>query len=336
MRAWEIVSEGGVKALSLADRSVPEPGPGQVQVRVRASSINYRDLITVEDPASRNLTLPAVPNSDCAGEITALGPDVAGFAVGDRVAGCFFQDWQAGSCSARVMASALGGALDGVLAEQVVLSAGGVVPIPDHLSFEEAATLPCAALTAWHALTQPAPVLPGETVLLLGTGGVSVFALQFCGMMGARTIVTSSRDEKLTRMRAMGADETINYRQTSDWERRALELTGGVGVDRVIEVGGPGTLQKSIKATRIGGQISLIGVLTGVTGTIVPTAILGKSITVRGIYVGSRDMFTQMNLAISHHKLHPVIDRTVEFEAAQDAYRAMRATEHLGKIVIRA
>ena len=335
MRAWEIVSEGGIEALNLANRPAPEPGPGQVQLQVRASAINYRDLFTVEEPASRNIAFPLVPNSDCAGEITAIGPNAEGFSVGDRVASCFFQDWLDGGCSARVMESALGGPLDGVLAERVVLSAKGIVKVPDHLSFEEAATLPCAALTAWHALTQPAPVLPGETVLLLGTGGVSVFAQQFCAMMGARTIVTSSRDEKLERMRALGANETVNYRTTSDWERAALEMTDGVGVDRAIEVGGAGTLQKSITATRIGGQVSLIGVLTGMTGTIVPTPILAKSITMRGIYVGSRRMFTQMNRAISQNKLRPVIDRTVAFEAAQDAYRAMRATEHLGKIVIR-
>ncbi len=335
MRAWEIVSDGGVDALHLAERASPEPGAGQVAVRVHASAINYRDLATIEDPVARKLVYPLVPNSDCAGEVTAVGPGVEGVSVGDRVASCFFQRWEAGPCSTGAMASALGGALDGVLAEEVVLSAGGVVQIPPHLDFAQAATLPCAALTAWHALTQPAPVLPGETVLLLGTGGVSVFAQQFCDMMGARSIVTSSSDDKLDRMRAMGADVAINYRTTPDWDRAVMEATGGIGVDRVVEVGGPGTLQKSIAATRVGGQVSLIGILTGAGGEIVPTDIMRKSLTVRGIYVGPRRMFEQMNRAIASQQLQPVIDHVVPFEDAREAYRRMRTADHLGKIVIR-
>jgi len=334
MRAWEIVSDGGVDALALNEREMPEPGAGQVLVRIHASSVNYRDLSTIEDPISRKLPYPTIPNSDASGEIAALGAGVTGLAVGDRVMGCFFQDWEAGPISSTAMSSALGGARPGVLAEHVVLDARGVVPVPQHLTWAEAATLPCAGLTAWHALTQPHQVRPGETVLLLGTGGVSVFAQQFCQMMGARTIVTSSSDEKLERMRAMGAWKTINYRENADWDARVVELTDGAGADRVVEVGGPGTLQKSIAAVRVGGIIGLIGILTGVEGAVSPTNLMRKSITLRGIYVGSRQMFLEMNEAISHHGLKPVIDETFEFTDARATYHRMRSAKHFGKLVI--
>ncbi|MEM7424044.1 MAG: NAD(P)-dependent alcohol dehydrogenase [Pseudomonadota bacterium] len=335
MRAWQITSDGGVDALTLSEVAMPEPGPGQVRLRLRANSVNYRDLTTIEDPVPRRIAYPTTPNSDGAGEISAVGPGVTEFAIGDRVTSCFFSDWEAGPCSPHAMASALGGARPGVLAEEVVLPAGGVIAMPGHLSFDEAATLPCAALTAWHALTRPAPVVPGETVVLLGTGGVSVFAQQFCTMMGARTIVTSSSDAKLERMQTLGADETVNYRAKPDWEAEILRLTDGAGADRVVEVGGPGTLQKSIEATRVGGTIGLIGVLTGMAGQVVPTSIMRKSLTVRGIYVGSRQMFAEMNRAISHHGLHPVIDQTFSFDDARSVYHTMRAAGHFGKLVVR-
>ena len=335
MRAWQIVSGGGVDSLELAEVATPEPGPGEVRIRMRANSINYRDLTTIEDPVSRKLPFPTVPNSDGAGEVTALGAGVTGVAVGDRVASCFFSDWEAGPCSMGAMASALGGARQGVLAEEVVLPAHGVIPIPAGLSFEEAATLPCAALTAWHALTLPRPVIAGETVVLLGTGGVSVFAQQFCRLMGARTIVTSSSDDKLARMKTLGASETINYRTTPDWDAEVMRLTDGEGADRIVEVGGPGTLQKSIEAVRVGGIIGLIGILTGIAGQISPTAIMRKSVTLRGIYVGPRQMFAEMNQAIATHDLRPVIDQTFAFEDAKDAYHTMRAAGHFGKLVIK-
>jgi NADPH:quinone reductase-like Zn-dependent oxidoreductase len=334
MRAWEIVSDGGIDALALNERPRSEPGPGQVLIKVHASSINYRDLSTIEDPVGRKLPYPTVPNSDAAGEVVALGAGVSGIVVGDRVMSCFFQDWEAGPISSAAMASALGGARPGVLAEYAVLEARGVVPVPTHLSWAEAATLPCAALTAWHALTRPQPVRAGETVLLLGTGGVSVFAQQFCQIMGARTIVTSSSDAKLERMRSLGAGETVNYRQTPDWEARVVELTDGVGADRVVEVGGPGTLQKSIAAARVGGTIGLIGILTGVEGAVSPTGIMRKSITLQGIYVGPRQMFLEMNRAIALHKLTPVIDETFAFGDARAAYHRMRSAQHFGKLVI--
>ena len=334
MRVWEIVSDGGIDELVLNDRPEPAPGSGQILVRVRASSINYRDLSTVEDPVSRGLCLPAIPNSDAAGEVVAIGSGVEGFANGDRVMGCFFQDWQSGPISGGAMASALGGARPGVLAELIALDARGVVPVPAHLSWAEASTLPCAALTAWHALTRPRHVRPGETVLLLGTGGVSVFAQQFCQLMGARTIVTSSNDDKLERMRSLGAAEAINYRGTADWDSAVLDLTKGVGVDRVVEGGGPGTLQRSINTCRVGGLIALIGILTGAQGTVTPTDIMRKSITLKGIYVGSRHMFLEMNKAISFHRLSPVIDEVFDFPRAPGAYHRMRSGRHFGKLVI--
>jgi len=331
MKAWQIVADG-IDALTLADRAVPEPGGGEVRVKVEASAINYRDLMTVKHAATRGIPLPRIPNSDGAGTVTAVGPGVTGVAVGDRVASCFFQDWTDGACSPEAMVSALGGALDGVLAEEVVLKADGVVPVPAHLSTVEAATLPCAALTAWNALVEVGRLKAGDTVLLLGTGGVSIFALQFATAMGARVIITSSSDDKLARAKAMGAAETVNYKANPDWQQAVLELTGGRGVDVTVEVGGPGTLARSVEATRVAGRIALIGVLTG--GTIDPTAIMRKSITLQGVYVGSRRMFLEMNRALALHAIKPVIDRTVPFADAKAAYKAMEAAGHFGKIVI--
>lgn len=332
MKAWEIVSAGGIEALALNERDAPRPGPGEVLVRMRASAINYRDLSTVENPGPRNIPYPRIPNSDGAGEVVETGPEVTNWRAGDRVIGCFFQDWPAGPISADAMATALGGPIDGVLAEQAVLRAAGLVAIPDHLSFEEAATLPCAAVTAWNCLIEGGGLKAGEAVLLLGTGGVSIFALQVAVMQGARVIMTSSSDEKLARVRAMGAAETINYRDTSDWDARVLELTDGRGVDHVVEVGGAGTLEKSIAAVRIGGRIAYIGILTG--GAIDPTAIMRKSVRLQGVYVGSRAMFEDMNRALALHSLHPVIDRVFPFAEARDAFLHMKAAAHFGKIVV--
>lgn len=332
MRVWQINSNDGIDALECVERECPEPGPGEVRVRVRASSVNYRDLATVRDPVSRNLPLPRVPNSDAAGEVVAVGPGVEEVAVGDRVASCFFQDWEDGACSEAAMASALGGAVDGVLAEEVVLRARGVVPVPDHLEFAEAATLPCAALTAWNALAGVARVKSGDTVLLLGTGGVSVFALQFARMMGARVIITSSSDDKLARARDMGAWQVVNYTTHPEWEREVLAMTGGRGVDAVVEVGGAGTLERSIAATRVSGTIVLIGVLTG--GEINPVMIMRKSIRLQGVYVGPRRMFRDMNRAIAFHGVQPVIHQTFPFDEAPKAFHAMARAGHFGKLVV--
>lgn len=332
MKAWQITSADGLESLKQASLSLPDPGPGEVRVRLRANAINYRDLSIVSDPAARGISLPRIPNSDGAGEVLAVGPGVTDFVPGDRVAGCFFQNWIDGPCTAEAMASALGGAIDGVLAEEAHLQATGLVKIPDHLSFAEAATLPCAGLTAWRALADVGRLKAGDTVLLLGTGGVSIFALQFATLMGARVIITSSSDEKLERAKALGAWQTVNYRRTPDWEKPVLEMTGGRGVDLAVEVGGPGTLERSIAATRIAGTIAFIGILAG--GQVDPLPIMRKSLTVQGIYVGSRNLFRQMNRAIEAAGLRPVIDRRFAFDAAPEAYRAMQAAGHFGKLVI--
>ncbi len=332
MRAYEINSDGGIEALALMERPDPRPGPCEVLVRVRASSVNYRDLSTVEDPVSRNLAYPRIPNSDGAGEVVEVGEAVTRFKPGDRVAATFFQRWIDGEITQNAMASALGGALDGMLAEYVVLHQDGLASVPEHLSDLEAATLPCAALTAWNSLVEQGNVKSGDTVLLLGTGGVSIFALQFATLLGARVIITSSSDEKLSHAKSLGAWETINYRQTPDWDQAVLDLTAGRGVDHSVEVGGAGTLAKSVAATRVAGSIGLIGVLTH--GELNPTLIMRKSIRLQGIYVGSRRMFEDMNRAIAQHRLRPVIYRTYPFEEGREAYRAMRQAQHFGKLVI--
>ncbi|GAB4231323.1 MAG: NAD(P)-dependent alcohol dehydrogenase [Kiloniellaceae bacterium] len=332
MRAWQIQTTEGLDGLKLAEVDLPDPGPGEVRVRLRANSINYRDLSVVSDPAARGIRLPRIPNSDGAGEVTAVGQGVTEFAPGDRVAGCFFAKWIDGPCSAEAMATARGGEIDGFLCEEANVRAEGLVKIPDHLSFAEAATLPCAALTAWRALVPVGRLKAGDSVLLLGTGGVSIFALQFATLMGARVILTSSSEEKLERARALGAWQTVNYREVPDWEQPVLEMTEGRGVDVTVEVGGAGTLEKSIAATRVAGTIGMIGVLTG--GQVNPALVMRKSITLQGIYVGSRNLFRDMNRAIAAAELRPVIDRTFKFEEAPEAYRAMKAAGHFGKLVI--
>ena len=256
-----------------------------------------------------------------------------GIKPGDRVAGIFMQGWIAGPPDESYRATALGGSIDGVLAEYVLFEEEGLVHLPEHLSFEEGACLPCAGVTAWNALTALRPVGPEQTVLLLGTGGVSIFALQFAHAAGARVIVTSSSDEKLARAKELGAAEGVNYRTHPDWEKEVWALTGKRGVDHVVEVGGAGTLPKSIAATRVGGAVHLIGVLTG--GQIDPLPVMQKAIDLRGVFVGSREMFEAMNRAVAFHRIQPVIDRVFPFEEAQAAYRHLESQAHLGKVVIR-
>jgi NADPH:quinone reductase-like Zn-dependent oxidoreductase len=332
MKAYEIVSDGGIDALKLTERPAPLPGHGEVLVRMRASSLNYRDLLTVTDPVARGLPYPRIPNSDGAGEVIGVGPGVTRFKTGDRVASCFFQRWEDGEITADGMASALGGAMDGVLAEEVVLSERAVVAIPEHMSFAEAATLPCAALTAWNGIVEKGGLKAGETVLCIGTGGVSIFGLQIAKMHGARAVVISSSDAKLERAKALGAWATVNYRTTPDWEKAVLAATGGKGVDHVLEVGGAGTLPRSIASTRIAGHLALIGVLTG--GEISPALIFRNSLRVSGIYVGSRAMFERMNRAFGAAGLRPVVDRTFPFEEARAAFHCLKAAGHFGKVVV--
>ena len=277
-----------------------------------------------------NIPLPLIPFSDGVGEVVALGEGVTRVKVGDRVAGIFFQKWLSGKLTEEKTRSALGGAIDGLLAEYAVLHEDGVVAVPEHLTDIEAATLPCAAVTAWNALA--GNVKAGDTVLIQGTGGVSIFALQFAQILGAKVIATSSSDEKLERLQSLGVTETINYKQTPDWGKKAYEITGGV--DHVVEVGGAGTLNESLKAVTHGGQISLIGVLTGVKGEISTGAILMKNVRVQGIYVGSREMFEDMNKAIALHKIRPICDRVFPLESAREALTYMETGAHFGKICI--
>jgi NADPH:quinone reductase-like Zn-dependent oxidoreductase len=332
MRAWTIADGFGIDKLRIADRPEPSPRHGEVVVAVRAVSLNYRDLLITKGLYNPRMPLPRVPCSDGAGEVVAIGPGVTRVAVGDRVCGTFMQKWLAGRINDAVGRSTLGGDLDGMLAERVVLSEEGVVKFPAHLTYEEAATLPCAALTALNALAEGG-LRAGETVLLQGTGGVSIFALQLAKLFGARVLITSGSDEKLKRALDMGAAAGVNYRQNQDWDKWARSQTGSEGVDHVVEVGGAGTLERSCRAVRTGGHIALIGVLSG-TGTVNPMPILMKSIRVRGIFVGSRAMFEEMNRAIELHKLRPVIDTTFSFDEFPRALTHLESGTHFGKIVV--
>jgi NADPH:quinone reductase-like Zn-dependent oxidoreductase len=334
MNLYEIRETKGIDSLIRIERDVPKPGAGEVLVRVRAVSLNYRDLLIAKGQYARGLKVPLIPVSDGAGEVIEVGAGVTRVQRGDRVAGIFMQNWLSGEVSPYVARSALGGSVDGVLAEYVVLNENGVVHIPTHLSYEEAATLPCAGVTAWNALTTWM-LKPGITVLVQGTGGVSMFALQFARLAGARVIATSSSDEKLKKAGELGASDGINYRSVPDWDKAVLERTNGIGVDHIIEVGGPGTLARSLNAVRVGGRISMIGLLTGPETAVNPMPILGKQIQVQGVFVGSREMFEAMNRAIALHHLRPVVDRVFPFEEAREALRYLESGKHLGKIVIR-
>jgi NADPH:quinone reductase-like Zn-dependent oxidoreductase len=334
MKAYQLAGQNGPDSLQLNDIAEPKPAPGQVTVRVRAASLNYRDLMVADGRYGAPVSLPLIPLSDGAGEIAALGEGVTRWKEGDRVMGTFFQNWQRGPVQREAFQSALGGTLDGMLADYVTLSSEGVVAIPPDLSFEEAATLPCAALTAWHALVTKGKVSADQTVLLLGTGGVSIFALQFAKMHGARVIITSSSEEKLTRAKSVGADETINYRTTPDWEREVFRLTEKSGADHVVEVGGTDTFPKSLRALSLGGTISVIGGVSGFVSDVPLGEILGKLALIRGIYVGSRDMFEAMNRAITRHQLKPAVDRVFPFSDASAAYRYQESGAHFGKVVI--
>ena len=332
MRVYELRNTTGLDALTLAERENPIPGPGEVLIQMRAAALNYRDILVLNG-LYPHMHLPLIPLSDGVGTVVAVGENVTRAKPGDRVAGIFDQNWLSGTSSESP--SALGGHVDGMLAERVVLSQDSVVHVPEHLTDEEAATLPCAAVTAWNALMARSAPKPGETVLVQGTGGVSLFALQFAHLAGARVIITSSSDEKLERARRLGADEIINYRRTPDWDQEVLRLTGGKGVDHIVEVGGPATLPRSLNAARVNGHISLIGVLSGTDAEISLFPMLVKQLHLQGIYVGSRSMFEQMNEAIVLHKLKPVVDRVFPFEAAPEAFRYLEKGTHVGKVCIR-
>jgi NADPH:quinone reductase-like Zn-dependent oxidoreductase len=333
MKSYEITSFG-IDSLTPVERARPVVEAGQVLVRFHAVSLNYRDLMMVKGLYNPKLQMPIVPCSDGAGEVVEVGAGVTEWKVGDRVMPIFMQGWLDGEIEFTKARTALGGDLDGTLREFGTFNENGLVAVPDGLTFEEAATLPCAAVTAYNALFESGKIEPSDSVLIQGTGGVSVFALQFAHALGCRTIVTSSSDEKLARAQALGADERINYRVREDWDKAVLELTAKRGVDHVVEVGGAGTMQKSAAAAKIGGHIAVIGVLSG-KGSFDPTTVLMKALRMHGIFVGSREMFESMNRFIEKHGIKPVVDRVFAFEDAPEAFKHMESQKHFGKIVIK-
>ncbi len=336
MRAYELRGNG-IETLTLVERERPRPGSGQVLVRMRAASLNYRDLLVAGGTYLRGGApkRPLVPLSDGAGEVVELGSAVTRHRLGDRVAGAFFQKWIDGPFDSNKGASALGGAIDGVLAEEVVLEADAAVRFPEGMSFEEASTLPCAGVTAWVGLVVLGGLKAGETVLAMGTGGVSIFALQFAKAAGARVILTSSQDEKLARGKALGADEVINYRTTPDWDVAARALTGGRGVDHILEVGGSTTLPTSLNAVREGGHVTLVGLLGGARGDLETATRNTRGVRVDSVYVGSVRHFESMNEAIARAQLRPVVGRVFPFEQAREAYEYLQRGAHFGKVVVR-
>jgi NADPH:quinone reductase-like Zn-dependent oxidoreductase len=336
MRAYQLPKGGaGIDALVEVERPDPKPAHRQVLVKVAACSLNFRDLGIVRGTYRVPVRDNIIPLSDGAGEVVEVGAGVTRVKPGDRVAGCFFQRWPGGEPAPDVHASALGGGTDGMLAEYVVLEEEGVVKIPAHLSPEEGATLPCAGVTVWHAMMEHARLIAGQSVLLQGTGGVSVFGLQLAHAMGIRTVVTSSSDDKLARAKLLGADHGINYKTTPDWDKAAIDITGGRGVDQVVEVGGAGTLAKSFGAIRVGGKITMIGNLSGPATELNPGLIMARRANIQGISVGSTQMFEAMNRAIAANRIKPVIDKVFGFDDAKAAYHHMASGAHFGKIVIR-
>ncbi|MEX0958845.1 MAG: NAD(P)-dependent alcohol dehydrogenase [Burkholderiales bacterium] len=335
MKAYELdLSNKGFDAIQITERAQPQAGPGQVLIRMHAFSLNFRDLLIINHlyPVATG-SHSLVPVSDGAGEVVEAGEGVTRFRKGDRVMGSFFQGWIDGPLTYPAMNTSLGGAIDGVLAEYVVLSEEGVVTIPEDLSYEEAATLPCAGVTARHALVESGRITEGQSVLLLGTGGVSIFGLQIAKAFGAKAFITSSSDEKLTRV--PGADGMINYKSRPDWEKDVLELTGGAGADHILETSGAGTLQKSLQSVAIHGQINIIGVLTGLKGNVDLSPLLVKTARMQGIFVGSRTMLERFATAVTEHRIKPVIDKIFGFDQATEAYQYLATAQHFGKVVIK-
>ncbi len=332
MRAYQVKSPG-IDGLTPVELPQPKPGRRQVLVKVAACSLNYRDLAVASGTYRMPMKPNVIPLSDGAGEVVEIGAEVTRFKVGDKVAGNFSQRWEGGNPAADSGGHALGGSIDGMLAEYVVLEETGTVKLPAHFSLEEGATLPCAGVTAWHAVVEHGWTKAGNTVLVQGTGGVSIFALQFARALGAEVIVTSSSDEKLARAKKLGAKHGINYKTTPEWDKAAAELTGG-GVDQVIEVGGAGTFMRSLGAIKVGGKISMIGVLSQPQGEFNPMMILGKRANIQGISVGSTQMFEAMNRAIAVNSLKPAIDKVFPFNETRAAFNYLKSAAHFGKVVI--
>ena len=335
MKALHVTAPGGLDRIEVVEAPDPVPGPGDVLIRMRAVSLNYRDLLMVQGRYARaDFAFPITPFSDGCGIVEAVGPGVTRVQPGDRVAPMFFQKWLAGAATSDTLASALGHPIAGVGREHAVYSEQGVSKVPEFLSDQQVAALPCAALTAWRALFHDARLLPGQTVLLQGTGGVSIFGLQFAHAAGMETIVTSSSDEKLERARALGATHTINYRTHPDWSKEVRHLTNGRGVDFVMEVGGQNTLKESLKSITLGGHIAIIGVLSGSKESLLIPAVMSTNARLQGVSVGSREMFEAMTRAMDHQRIEPVIDKVFPWQDARAALEAMQRGEHFGKIVL--
>ena len=335
MKCYELQSANGLEALKPAERATPKPGPHQVLVRVRAASLNYRDVMITAGGYAGRAKYPLIPLSDGAGDVVEAGSGVTRVKPGDKVCGIFFQRWLVGPVRPDIQDAALGGTADGMLTDHALLDGEGVVPFPAHLSYEEAASLPCAAVTAWNGLVEASGgVKPGDAVLLLGTGGVSIFGLQFAKAAGARAIVVSTSDEKLEKARKLGASEAINSKSVPEWQDKVRAATEGRGVDHVLDVTGGETTAKSLASMRPGGHIAIIGARSGPGGELDRRQILQRGLKVSGINVGSRAMFEAMNRAISANRLKPVIDRSFPFREALAAYREFATGRHFGKVVI--
>lgn len=334
MKAYHLNSHAGAARLVQADISKPEPANGEVRVRVEAASLNYRDLLTLDRAGQSNLN-GRVPLSDGAGVVDAIGSDVAQWHVGDRVAASFFRDWISGPFKSSYVSSSLGGnTTDGMLAEYVVLPAAALVPVPAHLSSVEAATLPCAGVTAWHGLVTRGGMGKGDTLLVQGTGGVALFGLQFATALGARSIVISSSDEKLARTRTLGGSILINYRDTPDWDVALMKATGGQGASHILELGGPGTYDRSLRSLASGGKVVQIGVLTGFGPKPDLARLQWENADIIGVTVGSVEHFTAMNSFLTEHAIHPIVDRIYDFEEVPEAYAYLRSGSHFGKVVV--
>ncbi|MEP7012673.1 MAG: NAD(P)-dependent alcohol dehydrogenase [Acidobacteriota bacterium] len=333
MRTIEIRGAFGLDNLALVERPEPVAGPGQVMVAMRAASLNYRDLMMILGSYNPKQRLPLIPCSDGAGMVEAVGPGVTRVAIGDRVATTLNPRWIAGEPARELVRSTLGGPLDGVLQERMVFSEEGVVRVPAHLSDVEAATLPCAALTAWSALDS-GRIGAGDTVLIQGTGGVAIFALQLAKLRGARVLATTRRAERAERLLALGAEEVVDSRRNPDWGAKVRDAADGQGVDLVVEIGGAGTLEQSLKAVRIGGTVALIGILDGNAAAIPLTSIFMQAIRLQGVLVGSRETFERMNRAIELHGLHPVIHDTYPWTEVRAALETMATGDHFGKICL--
>jgi NADPH:quinone reductase-like Zn-dependent oxidoreductase len=333
MRAFQL-EQFGLEHLRAVEQPAPRPGPGEVLLTVKALSLNYRDLLVIRGQYNPKLRLPAAPISDAAGVVAEVGPGVTRLHPGDAVMTHYVSTWHDGPFRQEYLGSTLGMPGPGFAAEQAVVSAEALLPLPRGYSFAEAATLPIAALTAWSALVTEGQLQPGQNVLTLGTGGVSIFAVQLAAVLGARVLITSSSDEKLARAKALGAAVGINYRTTPDWERRVLAETDGQGADLTVENGGPGTLDQSMKATRSGGLIALLGALTGLSGPVTTGLILMRRLRIHGILVDSRANFERLVSFLDTHRLRPVIDERFPFEELPAALRRLESGAHFGKLVV--